>query len=95
MTLSVILTFAHALKDEGTCIWYGNCGKNPQGKCLNCFTEGKPPAQLKNDEARNALFEACPHFRNEYGNDPKVCCTQQQIEDLIIGFDMARPLLGK
>ena len=90
-----IISNVYGINDEGTCIWYGNCGKNSVGKCLNCYTEGKPPTKLKNDEARNALFKACPHFRDEYGEDPKVCCTLQQIEDLNVGFDMARPLLGK
>ena len=94
--LLALLKFSHGVTDEeGTCIWSGNCGRNPQGKCLTCYTEGKPPAKLKNDKARNDLFKACPHFRDEYGNDPKVCCTHQQIEDLIVGFDIARPLLGK
>ena len=102
VALLLVFSYVHGDGDDGTCIWYGNCGKNPNsptGQCLNCYSPGKSPSRLPGDsrgkDAKKTLFEACPHFKDQYGSDPKVCCTPRQIEDMNDGFAIAKQLLDK
>ena len=100
MKMAVLFSFlAYAHGDEGMCVWYGNCGPNPMSQtneCLNCYAgkSGKPPKPLLDADSKTQLFEACPHFREEYGEDPKVCCTPRQIKDMNKKFGIARQLLN-
>ena len=100
MKMAVLFSFlAYAHGDEGMCLWYGNCGPNPispTNECLNCYAgkSGKPPKPLLDADSKTQLFEACPHFREEYGEDPKVCCTPRQIKDMNKKFGIARQLLN-
>ena len=100
MIIAVLFSFlAYAQGDEGMCLWYGNCGPNPMSQtneCLNCYAgkSGKPPKTLLDADSKTQLFEACPHFREEYGEDPKVCCTPRQIKDMNKKFGIARQLLN-
>ena len=98
--LFAIFSKACSISNEGTCVWRGNCGKNPDspiGQCLGCYVgkEGNPPQALP-DESKKILFEACPHFNSsEYSKNPKFCCTPRQIKDMAKGFGVARQLLDK
>ena len=83
---------------EGTCLWRGVCGYNPKyegddTRCLNCYVEEKP-RRLQNDTALKLLFDVCPHFREDLGEDPYVCCTPFQIESLKYGYNQAEGILG-
>ena len=102
-TLALLVACSYVYGGEGKCIWYGTCGKNPNGvatgsspngQCLNCYRPDKSPSPLP-PEARKMLFEACPHFQNKSDDNPKFCCTPQQIEDMHTGFEMAKQLLNK
>ena len=87
---------------EGTCIWYGVCGYNPNypspafpvkddNHCLNCAYSGKPKP-LNNQTATRILYDVCPHFRDEFGENPEVCCTPTQIEVLQLGYLQAEAI---
>ena len=103
ISLLVLLSYSHG--DDGSCIWYGNCGRNPaNGKCLNCYRNDTKPSTLS-AEAKEMLFEACPHFREDpnvcdqkdpNNCNPKVCCTKRQIESMggKEGFALAKQFLN-
>ena len=49
---------------EGKCVMFDSCGEDPDlaGKCLNCHYDGAP-LKLKDNNAYEKLYEACPHFK--------------------------------
>eukprot|EP00058_Branchiostoma_floridae_P002933 XP_002588421.1 hypothetical protein BRAFLDRAFT_116988 [Branchiostoma floridae] len=67
--------------DEGHCVWYGECGRQPGDKYYNCEYTG-PPKPLEDREGRDILSQLCPHLAGDGSSPPKVCCDINQIKTL-------------
>ena len=86
------------LGEEATCLWNGICGYNPlfegdDTRCLNCYVN-EPAHKLNNATAVQVLFEVCPHFREELGEDPSVCCSVSQVMSMKANYEQAKTILG-
>ncbi|XP_076308643.1 NPC intracellular cholesterol transporter 1-like [Tachypleus tridentatus] len=77
--------FRLANGNEGHCVWYGTCGQNEYGKDLPCLYEG-PPKPLTDNETIAALKKICPELVPDGQDEPRVCCNDDQIENLIVNM---------
>lgn len=62
----------------GTCMWYGQCGHQPnhEDKKLNCIYHG-PPKPFKTKTAFNAFAKDCPSLFK--GEETETCCSDAQM----------------
>ncbi|KAI8497623.1 NPC intracellular cholesterol transporter 1 [Branchiostoma belcheri] len=67
--------------EDGHCIWYGQCGRQPGDKYYNCLYTG-PAKPLENREGQDILAQLCPHLAGDGSETPKVCCDVNQLKTL-------------
>lgn len=104
LACSVALARNSTLDPNGTCIWYGKCGDNPDfppggTHALNCVdnSKGYPAAE---SEVRD-LEKVCPHFVEDFGewdetNNPwMLCCDYTQIADIVTNFALPESILER
>ena len=88
-----------AYDSKGHCVWYDVCGPDPayndttNPHCLNCHYEGK--AKKLDKEFEHLIDEACPHLREDLEGDLTLCCSPNQLKDLVSNFQMASNFLGR
>ena len=86
------------------CIWYDQCGDDPDFNDglhgLNCLYDG--PAKLTQDqEMIQMLKEACPHLLLEHGdqglesNQVALCCAKGQVETFVEQNVLPSAVLGR
>ncbi|XP_072013548.1 NPC intracellular cholesterol transporter 1-like [Amphiura filiformis] len=86
VSLSLTQVLATDVHEEGTCIWYGECGENPDtGFTVNCDYNG--PAKPMTTVQRQRLLQICPDLINR-GIDT-LCCDDDQISTLQINLALA------
>ncbi|XP_071955334.1 NPC intracellular cholesterol transporter 1-like [Antedon mediterranea] len=79
--LSIYIFIAQSAKvihEPGRCIWYDQCGTNPDtGKPVNCFYNGKAKP-LMDPEGLKILNDLCPWLVT--GDHPLTCCSTSQMK---------------
>lgn len=78
-----------AKRDAGTCIMRGVCGETAFG-AIPC-AKNDAPGPISDPEALEELKEMCPHLVT--GDQPTVCCTEDQIIRLNQTFEMVAMFL--
>lgn len=63
-------------RDNATCVWYGVCNKDEEGKIQYCSYDG--PAKHLNSTGQKLLSKFCPHLVN--GDNTFTCCDFEQVE---------------
>lgn len=86
--------------DKGHCIWYGQCGQDPDQTAshrkLNCAYDG--PAKPASPADLDLLADACPHLARELpadGGSVSLCCDTGQLTDLKRSFALPESLMGR
>ncbi|GFO29707.1 niemann-pick c1 protein [Plakobranchus ocellatus] len=92
--LVIFVLLAIIAKTSCRCIWYDQCGHQPDNKDhkLNCIYDGdaKP---FKTEKARDVFARDCPSLYN--GPDTETCCSDSQILTLDSQLAVPRQLLQR
>ncbi|KAK2576131.1 hypothetical protein KPH14_007462 [Odynerus spinipes] len=79
-------------KHNYTCVWYGQCGSS-DSKPRTCVSD--TVALPINDENSTAILRRrCPHFFEDT-DDPKTCCSTDQIVTMDANMNMAEGIFGR
>ncbi|XP_071519627.1 NPC intracellular cholesterol transporter 1-like [Panulirus ornatus] len=85
LLLLSVCSLVQGQDSDGKCVWYGQCGQNPDtGYPANCPYDGPPKAL--DPKVINVLASACPEFVAEFSDQAanmSTCCDVQQVEAVV------------